>query len=163
MNERAHPEERAFSGFSQGGGYEGRLQDKQYYRAKVIGLKERNIEQGQWPGWKVIWGFDIIDPPERIEAMTSQATGEGSKAGEWLTALLGAARLEEHRTTRPISMSEVAGLECMVLIAFNDKGWPKVTAVFPPQAVAPAPVQAAPQQLPPPPTTTAADFDDLPF
>ena len=160
MSDKA--EERPFQGFSAGSEYEGALQDGQYYKARLIGLKERNIESGQWPGWKVIWGFDILDPQERLEAMTSTATGEGSKAGEWLTALLGAARLEEHRNTRPIAKDELAGRECMLLIRFNEKGWPRVGAVFPPQVApvpAPAPQADPPPQEPPP----AGEFDDLPF
>lgn len=172
MSDSDKAEERPFGGFSTGSGYEGALEDGKYYPARLVGLKERNITQGQWPGWKVIWGFDVTSPAERIEAMTSTATGEGSTAGEWLTALLGAPRLEEHRNSRPITGDELRGRECMILVGFSDKGWPKVRAVFPPQssgaAAVPPPPAAAPPPPPPPsqgyrPTATAADFDDLPF
>lgn len=160
-------QERPFGGFTASSGYEGGLQDGSYYNATLTGLKERYVEKGQWPGWKVLWTFAIEGATETIDAMTSQATGPDSTAGPWLTALVGKPRYDT-REAQTITPQELIGRECMILVAFNDKGWPRVSAVLPrqvaPVAPAPVPVQSvAPPPAAPGPTTKASDFDDLPF
>lgn len=153
MNEEA--QEREFGGFSDGGSYDGPLEDNRVYPATLTNLVERYIEAGQWPGWKVIWTFAIEGKTstEEIETMSSTATGESSKAGPWLVSLVGKARYDE-RATKPITKEELIGRECAILVQFSDKGWPRVTSVLP-RAGGPA--------TPKPPKPTAADFDDLPF
>ena len=165
-------QERPFGGFSASSGYEGGLQDGAYYNATLTGLKERYIDKGQYPGWKAIWTFAIEGTTETQEAMTSLATGPDSTAGPWIETLVGKARYEA-REQKTITMEEMVGRECLLLIKFSDKGWPRVAAVLPrqvtPATAAPVPVQAAPPPVPasgpplPQPTTSAADFDDLPF
>ena len=153
-------QEREFSGFSGGGSYDGPLEDNRVYPATVAAIMERNIEQGQWPGWKVIWTFAIEGKShtEMVEAMTSTATGDSSKAGPWLIALVGKARYEE-RSSSPITKEELVGRECSILVQFSDRGWPRVTSVLPRSngsAPRPAPVPREPANV-------AADFDNLPF
>ena len=160
-------QERPFGGFAGTSGYEGGLQDGAYYNATLTGLKERYIDKGQFPGWKVLWTFALDGTTETQEAMTSLATGPDSTAGPWIETLVGKARYEA-REQKTIAMEELIGRECMLLVKFNDKGWPRVGAVLPRQApaqpVAPAPVAVPPPPAPgPAPTTTASDFDDLPF
>lgn len=157
-------QERPFGGFSDTSGYEGGLQDGAYYNATLTDLKERFIEKGQWPGWKVLWTFAIEGATETVEAMTSQATGPDSTAGPWLIALVGKARYDARKES-VITPTEVIGRECLILIAFNEKGWPRVSAVLPRQQSqpAPAPVQPPPASGPAPTPYQASDFDDLPF
>jgi hypothetical protein len=164
------PQERPFGGFSGTSGYEGGLLDGSYYNAVVTGMKEVLIEAGEWPGWKVEWTFAIEGSGEEVRQLTSLATGEGSTAGPWLITLVGRQRYDE-RETQVITAPELVGRECLVLVSFSKKGWPRVGGVLPRQQ-APAPVpQAVPAPVPAPvpvaaprePANIASDFDDLPF
>jgi hypothetical protein len=169
MNDQ--PQERPFGGFTESSGYDGGLQDGSYYNATLTDIKEVYIEKGQWPGWKVQWDFAIDGTTETVRGLTSQATGPDSTAGQWLPSLVGKARFD-NRKEQKLTTQELVGRECLILVAFNDKGWPRVSAVLPRQ-VTPAPVQPVPvAAVPPPPaapgpapqpTTRAEDFDDLPF
>ena len=157
-------EEQEFEEFGAGSGYEGGLTDSQYYNATVTAMTQRMITGIQFPGMKVIWTFSIDGSGEPVEGMTSTATGENSKAADWLTALFGTKRFEA-RATQPIKRDEIVGKECMVLIKFSEKGWPRVQAVLPRQQVAqPAPVAPTPVSAPVSAAQQRAeDFDDLPF
>jgi hypothetical protein len=154
---KTEAEERPFGGFSGSEGYDGPLEDGRMYPATLVGLKERHVEQGQWPGWKVIWTFAIEGRERTIEqeAMTSGATGPDSTAGPWIRALVGEARYEE-RTTQIIPPDELIGRECSIFIRFNDNGWPRVKDVVPR-------AKRGEPDPPPPPMSQASDFDDLPF
>jgi len=170
MSEQQQTEERPFGGFSGGATYDGGLRDNSYYDVTLAGIKSRNLTTGQWPGWKVVWSFAIKGSSETLEAMTSEATGEASTAGPWLIVLVGQQRYDE-RETRKIMPDELIGREAMVLVKFNERGWPKVGGLLPcqPPAINPVPVAAVPPPAAPAPTPVASapeppnDFDDLPF
>ena len=148
---------REFQGFSGSDGYDGPLEDGRVYPATLTGIQERFLDKGQYPGWKVFWTFAIEGREQiiEIEAMTSAATGENSKAGPWLVSLVGRERYEGRKSS-PITKDEIVGRECGILVQFNDNGWPRVTSVLPRQGEAAKPKPA-------PKKESAEDFDDLPF
>jgi len=164
-------QERPFGGFGDSSNYDGPLQDGSFYPAVLLGVKERYIEAGQYPGWKVIWGFRLTLPDgttELLEAMSSAATGPDSKAGEWLVALVGQERFNQ-RAASAIK-SELEGARCQVYVKFSEKGWPRVGGVFPAQNTAQAPTPPTPPQATPTapapqrrPTQQDENYDDLPF
>lgn len=165
-------QDQPFEGFTGHAGYEGGLEDNQYYNATVVKMVTRNIENIQFPGMKVIWSFALDGSDEIVEGMTSTATGENSRAAEWLTAMFGSARVENIHA-QPIPRDEIIGKQVMVLVRINDKGYPSVRGVMPRQTPQNAP-QAAPAPVPAPapaparaarpaPSESASDYDDLPF
>ena len=165
-------QDKPFEAFTGHVGYEGGLQDNQWYNATVTGLVVRNIQGIQFPGDKVIWSFALDGSEEVVEDMTSTATGENSRAAEWLTSMFGGARVENIRT-QPIPRSEIEGQKVMVLVRINDKGYPSVRGVMPRQTPQNAPQAAPPPQVAPTPTPAPAapsrpsqqdeNYDDLPF
>lgn len=173
MTNEQQVQDEPFEAFSGHVGYEGALEDNKWYNATVASLVVRDIQNVQYPGKKVIWSFSLDGSDESVEGMSSLATGEGSKAGEWLTAMFGSARVAVIHE-KPIPRDEIIGQRVMVLVRINDKGYPSVRGVMPQQN---AP-QAAPQpQVAPTPTPAPAapsapsgelsqskeNFDDLPF
>jgi len=101
--------------------------DDGVYPAVFEGVTE---EQGQF-GLMRKWTFlvehavDGVTKVDAITQITSGNTGPQSKSYQWLTALLGRAPAAGEEIDDP------TGTKCLVTIAHNEKGFPKVTQVSP--------------------------------
>ena len=90
------------------------------------------------------WTFRL-DSGSEVGGSTSMATGNKSKAGKWIRALLGAKPDQGQKV-------KLTGLPCRVRVEQDDNGWPRVTDVLPPQTAnstaASVPSDAAAADLP---------------
>ena len=105
------------------------------YPAKVstISVKE-SAAYGEFRAWD----FEL-DNGSTVGGATSMATGSKSKGGTWIRNLLG------RKPTKGETV-KLAGLPCMVVVAEDGNGWPKVTDVLPPMGVQPVASAAQPAQ-----------------
>jgi hypothetical protein len=79
----------------------------------------------------IIWTFALEDiEGQTIDGTTSEATGPKSKARPWLEALLGKTQTKD-MLRGLIDRNALIGRQCQVLVAINDNGYPKVSAVLP--------------------------------
>lgn len=105
------------------------------------------------------WDFTLVSG-QTVGGATSMKAGKKSKAGRWITSLLG--KLPDKGTT--LSASDLIGKPCLVVVEENGDGWPTVTNVLPPMAANSGPVTAVPAgAAPPAPAVAPPISEDLPF
>jgi hypothetical protein len=107
------------------------------------------------------WDF-TLDDGRTVTGTTSLAFSATSKAGEWLTAILG----------RPLVKGEEiepVGQRCTISVVLNPDGYERIAGVFAPTSSKPTPVRSAPVAASggavsvPPASESEAATDDLPF
>ena len=79
------------------------------------------------------WGFavQVGDTTEDLRGSSSLFTSPGAKTTKWTVALVGAARMKD-RNVKLNPQEDIVGAACMVEVAANDSGYPKVINVMPP-------------------------------
>lgn len=77
------------------------------------------------------WVFQVAvdEGIEELEGVTSRATGPKSKMRGWVASLLG----RQPDGGERLGGLGLVGKPCMVVIALDDGGYPKVDAVLPPK------------------------------
>jgi len=108
------------------------------------------------------WDF-TLDDGRTVTGTTSLAFSPSSKAGEWMTAILG----------RPLKKGEEiepVGERCTISVVLNEQGYERIAGVFAATSPKPAPVRSASPAAAapaagnvPPATEEEAAAGDLPF
>ena len=108
------------------------------------------------------WDF-TLDDGRTVTATSSLAFSAKSKAGEWLTAILGRQLVKDEEI-------EPVGLRCTISVVLNEDGYERIAGVFAPTSPKPAPVRSASPAAAapaagsvPPATEEEAAAGDLPF
>jgi hypothetical protein len=103
------------------------------YPAQLIDLDSMTVEWDGEPSVRLRWTFAIEDGSDAtVPAFTSTSTGDRSTARKYVTALLGPVGAE----TRELRKRDLIGRLCQVIIAHNDRGYPKVESVLAPKRAA---------------------------
>ena len=107
------------------------------------------------------WDF-TLDDGRTVTGTSSLAFSAKSKAGEWMTAILGRALVKDEQI-------EPVGLRCTISVVLNEDGYERIAGVFAPTSK-PAPVRPAPSVAAsdvaasvPPADSAEAATDELPF
>jgi hypothetical protein len=107
------------------------------------------------------WDF-TLDDGRTVTATSSLAFSAKSKAGEWLTNILGRQLVKDEEI-------EPVGLRCTISVVLNEEGYERIAGVFAATSPKPAPVRSAPVAASggavsvPPADGTEAATEDLPF
>ena len=112
------------------------------YPAKVAGIEV--LHSVKFDSDFRAWTFRL-DNGSECGGSSSLATGNKSKAGKWIKALIGHKPEQGEKVT-------LAGLPCVVRVEEDGDGWPRVIDVLPPQTAnstaASVPSDAAAADLP---------------
>ena len=103
------------------GTYDARLKAIEGFKATFEG-EERDL---------IRWTFEVAvdEGVEELDGVTSMATGGKSKMRGWVTSLLG----RQPEAGEKLGKLGLVGKVCMVVVALNDAGYPKIDAVLPPK------------------------------
>lgn len=110
-------------------------------------------------GGFLAWDFELSSG-SIVGGATSENSGPKSKAGGWITALLGR-KLDKGERVTP---ADLIGRSALVVVGLNAQDWPKVDNVLPAMAH-PVAAKPAPAPIAHPVAAAAAgrQLDDLPF
>ena len=142
-----------WAGFS---GAQTDIEDQSLHPATLTDLTRKMLPSQFDPSGRapaIIWTFALEDiEGTTIDGTTSEATGPKSKARPWLEALIGKDKTKELLRGR-IDKKVLIGRPCQVLVAINDNGYPKVSAVLPAQGARRTAPQAEPARDTTPPVS----------
>ncbi len=97
------------------------------FPAKLVSIEDKTSKRDGNPYRR--WEFTALtaEGPERVSGVSSVATGPSSKAHRWLRALLGRPPQRDER----ISVADLEGRPCVVVLETNDDGFTNVADVLP--------------------------------